>query len=154
MSFKRYTRELYDHPKASVLPINAQMVKSEVVEALLYGFTTRFPLKGHFNRLRTTHHSMLLQILGARCKSSNKRILSCKDAFQRTECESTETAMCTRGLLWCMMSDHRLPKRVASGALENAGKCGPGGEGEMMDGLRGRRSSAIWQPGGLEHRRT
>ena len=26
------------------------------------------------------------------------------------------------------MSDHRLPKRVMSGELENAGKCGPGGK--------------------------
>ena len=27
-----------------------------------------------------------------------------------------------------MMGDHRLPKRVMSGELENAGKRGPGGE--------------------------
>ena len=26
------------------------------------------------------------------------------------------------------MGDHRLPKRVMSGELENAGKCGPGGK--------------------------
>ena len=35
------------------------------------------------------------------------------------------------------MGDHRLPKRVVSGELENAGKRGPG-EGEIVDGLRGR----------------
>ena len=29
-----------------------------------------------------------------------------------------------------------------------------GGEEETMDGLRGRRSSGFWHPGGLEHRRT
>ena len=42
------------------------------------------------------------------------------------------------------MGDHRLPKRVVSGELENAGKRGPGGggAGETMDGLRGRGSSA------------
>ena len=34
--------------------------------------------------------------------------------------------------------DDRLPKRVMSGELENAGKHEPGGEGERMDGLRGR----------------
>ena len=37
MGFKRYKRELYDRPKASRLPVKARMVRSEVVEALLYG---------------------------------------------------------------------------------------------------------------------
>ena len=37
MSFTRYKRERYDRPKASQLPLKARMVKSEVVEALLYG---------------------------------------------------------------------------------------------------------------------
>ena len=36
MSFKRYKRELYDRPNASLLPLKARMVRSEVVEALLY----------------------------------------------------------------------------------------------------------------------
>ena len=37
------------------------------------------------------------------------------------------------------MGDHRLPKKVMSGELENAGKSGPGGkEKECEDGLRGR----------------
>ena len=35
MGFKRYKRELYDRPKASLLPLKARMVRSEVVEALL-----------------------------------------------------------------------------------------------------------------------
>ena len=47
MSFKRYTRELYDRPKASLLPLKARMVRSEVVEALLYGCATWTSLKGH-----------------------------------------------------------------------------------------------------------
>ena len=50
------------------------------------------------------------------------------------------------------MGDHRLPQMVMSGELESAGKRGPGGEGETMDGLRGRGSSAIWHRGGLEQR--
>ena len=32
MSFKRYTRELYDRPKVSLRPLKAEMVRSEVVE--------------------------------------------------------------------------------------------------------------------------
>ena len=37
MSFKRYKRELLDRPKASLLPLKGRMMKSEVVETLLYG---------------------------------------------------------------------------------------------------------------------
>ena len=73
---------------------------------------------------------MSIRILGAWCKSPNKRILSYKDALQRTQCESIETTVRTRRLLWAgtllRMSDHRLPKRVMLGELENAGKRGPG----------------------------
>ena len=44
MGFKRYKRELYDRPKASLLPLQARMVRSEVAEALLYGCATWTPL--------------------------------------------------------------------------------------------------------------
>ena len=65
MGFKRYNQELYDRPKARLLPLKVRMVRSEVVETLLYGCATWTPLKGHYAKLRTTHHRMLLQILGA-----------------------------------------------------------------------------------------
>ena len=142
MGFKRCKRELYDRPKTNLLPLKARMVRSEVVEALLYGCVTWTLLKSHYAKLRTTHHRMLLRILEAWCKSPNKRILSYKNALQRTQCESIEATVRTRRLLWAgavlRMGDHRLPKRVMSGELENAGKRGPGGGGERVDGLRGR----------------
>ena len=97
MSFKRYTWELLDRSKASLLPLETRVVRSEVVEALSYGCARWNPLKGHYTKLR---HRMLLRILGAWLKSPNKRILSYKDALQRTECESIETTVCTRRLLW------------------------------------------------------
>ena len=131
MGFMRYKREMYGRPKASLLPLKSRMVRSEVVEALLYGCATWTPLTGHYAKLRTTHYRMLLRILGAWCKSPNKRILSYNDALQRTECESVETTVRTRRLLWAgallRMGDNMLPKRVMSGELENAGKREPGG---------------------------
>ena len=63
MGFKRYKRELYDRTKASLLPLEARMMRVEVIEALLYGYATWTPLKGHYAKLRTTHHRMLLRIL-------------------------------------------------------------------------------------------
>ena len=110
---------------ASLLPLKARMVRSEAVEALLHGCATWTPLKGYYTKLRTTDNRMLLRILGAWCKSPNKRILSYKNALQRTGCESVETTMRTRRLLWSgallRMGDQRLPK-VLSGELESAGK--------------------------------
>ena len=93
------------------------------------------------------------------CKSPNKRILSYKDALQRTKCESIETTVRMRRLLCSgallRMGDHRLPKRVMSGELDNAGKRGPGGkEKEWTDCVADDRSLAVWRHGGLEHRRT
>ena len=43
-------------------------------------------------------------------------------------------------------ANHRLPNRVTSGELENAGKRGPGGLGKT-DGLRGKGSSGVWHHG-------
>ena len=81
-------------------------------------------------------------------------------ALQRTECESIETRVRTRRLLWAgallRMGDHRLPKRVMWGELENAGKSGPGKEKEWTDcvaddlrlfGITGDWSTAALDPG-------
>ena len=159
MGFKRYKRELYGRPTASLLPLKTQMVRSEVVEALLYGCATWTPLKGHYAKIRTTPHRMLLRILGAWCKSQNKRILSYKDALQRSECESIETTVRTRRLLWAgallRMGDHRLSKRVMSGELENAGKRGPGGKEKewtdcVADDLRLSGITGDWSTAALD----
>ena len=40
MSFRRYTRELYDRPKESLLHLKARIMEFKVVEALLYGCAT------------------------------------------------------------------------------------------------------------------
>ena len=40
IGFKRYKRELYDRRKESLLPLKARMVRSGVVEVLLYGCAT------------------------------------------------------------------------------------------------------------------
>ena len=106
-----------------------------------------------------THHRMLLRILGAWCKSPNKRILSYKDALHRTQCESIETTVRTRRLLWAgallRMGDHRLPKRVMSGELENAGKRGPGGKEKewtdcVADDLRLFGVTGDWKTAALD----
>ena len=100
-----------------------------------------------------------VRILGAWCKSPNKRILSYKDALHRTQCESIETTVRTRRLLWAgallRMGDHRLPKRLMSGELENAGKRGPGGKEKewtdcVADDLRLFGVTGDWKTAALD----
>ena len=67
ISFNRYRRELYDRPKAPLLDPKVRMVKIDVVQALLYGCGTWTSFKVHYRKLRTVHHRVLLQILGAWC---------------------------------------------------------------------------------------
>ena len=67
-SFNRYRAELYDRPTA-LLDLKTRMVKSEVVEALLYGCAAWTPLKGDYQNLCAAHHRMLLRILDAWCRS-------------------------------------------------------------------------------------
>ena len=81
MSFRCYTRELYDHPKASLLHLKARMVKSEVGSRGSPVIRMR-DIDAHYNEFRKTHHRMLLRILGAWCESPNNRTLSYKDALQ------------------------------------------------------------------------
>ena len=90
MGFKCYMREQYNRPKASLLPVKARMVRSEIVEALLYGCATWTPLKGHYTKLRTTRHRMLLRILGAcsrtKTPSSEPNAIASKQPCARGGC--------------------------------------------------------------------
>ena len=103
-------------------------------------------------------------LLTAVCGAAHKISL---DAFRFLcftllyECESIQTTVRTRRSLWTgallRMGDNRLPKRVMSGELENAGKRGPGGkEKEWTDclandrrlfGITGDWNTAALDPG-------
>ena len=82
-----------------------------------------------------------------------------QNALHRTQCESIETTVRTRRLLWAgallRMGDHRLPKRVMSGELENAGKRGPGGKEKewtdcVADDLRLFGVTGDWKTAALD----
>ena len=137
------------------------MVKSEVVEAFLYGCATWAPLKGDYRKLRTAHHRMLFRILGAWCRSRYHPTLSCDLALQRTGYDSIETMVRTRRILrveaLIRMDDRRLPKRIMSGALEKPGRRGRGGKKKewtdcLADDLRmfGIGGSEGWRTAALE----
>ena len=95
---RRYSRELYGQPKVA-LSLKTRMVKAEAIEALLYGCSTWTLHQEHYAKLRTVHHRVLLRIIGAQRKRPDHRT-SYNRALEITGCESIETTLRTRRLLW------------------------------------------------------
>ena len=128
---RRYLRELYDQLKV-VLSLKTRMVKVEAIEALLYGYNTWTLRQEHYAKLRSVHHRVLLRIIGTQRKRSSNRMTSYNRVLEITGCESIETTLRTRRLLWAgtllRMSGGRLPKRVVFGNLEGAVRRGRGGK--------------------------
>ena len=87
-----------------------------------------------FAKLRTVHHRVLLLMIGAQRKRPDHWMTSYNRALEITRCESIETTLRTRRLLWAgtliRMSGGRLPKRIVFGNLEGAVRRGRGGKEE------------------------
>ena len=131
MRIRRYSRERYD-PSKVALSLKTRMVKAEAIEALLYGCSTWILRQEHYAKLRTVHHRVLLRIIGAQHERPDHWMTSYNRALEITWCESIETTLRTRRLLWAgtliRMSSGRLPKRIMFGNLEGAVRRGRGGK--------------------------
>ena len=153
MRIRRYLRELYDQPKVA-LSLKTRIVKAEAIEALLYGCSTWTLRQEHYAKLRTVHHRVLLRIIGAQCGRPDHGMTWYNRALEITGCESIETTLRTRRILWkgtlLRMSGGRLPKRIVFENFEDAVRRGRGGKEERMDRLRPERHPGVWHCGGLE----
>ena len=131
MRIRRYLRELYDQPKVA-LSLKTQTVKAEAIEAVLYGCSTWTLRQEHYAKFRTVYHRVLLRIIGVQYKRPDHQMTSYNRALEITGCESIETTLRTRRLLWAgtllRMSGGRLPKRIVFGKLESAVRRGRGGK--------------------------
>ena len=131
MRIRRYSRELYNQPKVA-LSLKTRMVKAEAIEAFLYGCSTWTLRQEHYAKLRTVHHRVLLRIIRAQRERPDHRMTSYNRALEKIRCESVETTLRTRRLLWAgmllRMSGRQLPKRIMFGNLEGAVRRGRGGK--------------------------
>ena len=130
MRIRRYLREIYHQPKVA-LSLKTRKVKAEAIEALLYGCSTWTLRQEHLRQTpHRVHHRVLLRIIGAQRKRPDHRITSYNRALEITRCESTETTLRTKILLWAgaliRISGGRLPKRIVFGNLEGAVRRGQG----------------------------
>ena len=131
MRIGRYSREPYGQPKVA-LSLKTRMVKAEAIEALLYECSTWTLRQEHYAKLRTVHHRVLLRSIGAQRKRPDHRVTSYNRALEITRCESIETTLRTRRLLWAgtllRICGGRLPRRIMFGNLEGVVRRGRGGK--------------------------
>ena len=122
--FKRYKTELFDRPGAP-FRLKARLLQAEAVEALLYGCVTWSPRRDHYRLLRTTHHQLLLRVIGHRRQQGTYRQLSYAQALKRVGCQSVEATIRQRLLFAGAVArqpDGRLPKRLMFGELAGGEK--------------------------------
>ena len=113
--FRKFSTELFDRPSAP-LRLKARLLKAEVTEALLYGCTTWAPRNAHYRQLRTTHHKLLLRVIGYHRVHGTYRKMSYAKALKKTGSQSVEATIRQRRLLFAgalaRQGDKRLPKRL------------------------------------------
>ena len=94
---RRLSRELFDRPRAPWRR-KVRLLRAEAVEALLYGCMTWAPRRDH-DRSLTTHHRLLLRVIGYRRERGPYRQLSYVQALKKTGCQSVEATILPRQLL-------------------------------------------------------
>ena len=88
--FRRYNVETYGRSCVSLRP-KVRMLNADVIETLLYKGVTWSPNKPEYERLRQTHHSMLLHCLGWRKRKRDDHTLSYANIIAKTVSESIGT---------------------------------------------------------------
>ena len=91
--------ELYDQPKVTP-SLKTRMVKAKAIEALLYGYSTWTLRQEYYAKLRAVHHRVLLRIIGVERKRPDRWTTSYNRVLEITPCESIQTTLRTRRLLW------------------------------------------------------
>ena len=94
-SVRRFISQLYDRWNVR-WSLKIKLSKAEVVEAMLYGCATGTTFSLNFGRLRTTHHKLLLRVIGFRRKDrTGGKALSYREAFEKIGSERIETTFRT-----------------------------------------------------------
>ena len=82
------------------LTLKVRMPKAEVMETPLYGCVMWTLGQEHFAEFRTEHHKHLLQIIGFQRRQRTDHLMSYAKALKKARCESVETTIRKRRLLF------------------------------------------------------
>jgi hypothetical protein len=128
---RQYSKPVFDC-RSMWLSLKVRLLKSEVIEILLYGCAT-WTLSGEaWSKLRKTHRMLLHRITGFRKSTHDKRRLqSYRDVLLQTDCEPIETTIRKRRLAYVgelvRLEDGRIPKMMLFAELDH-GKRSRGGQ--------------------------
>ena len=86
--------------EAARFALKLRMLKAEVMETLLYRCVTWTLGKEHFAELRTAHHTFLLRIIGFQRRQRTDHLMFYAKALNKARCESVETTIRKRRLLF------------------------------------------------------
>ena len=142
-SFRKYTLELYDRLSAP-LELEIRMLRTELLETMLYGCVTWGPRACHYDTLCRAHHRFLTRCIGWRKHNRADHPISFLDTLVKTGSESIEVTLRSRRILFAgfvaRMEDTRLPKCVMFGEMVGGAGCVGGQEKEstgcFLDDLR------------------
>ena len=81
--FRKFSTELFDRPNAP-WRLKARLLKAEAMEALLCGCMTWAPRNAHYRQLRTTHHKLLLRVIGYHRVHGTYQKMSYAKALKKT----------------------------------------------------------------------
>ena len=98
-----------------------RLLKTEVMETLLYGCVTWVLGLGHFAKLRTANHNVLLRSIGFQRRQRTDHRMSYAKAPKKAQCESVETTFHKRRLLFAgavqRTTNEQLAHRVMFGTM-------------------------------------
>ena len=98
-SFRKYTLELYDRLSAP-LELKIRMLRSEVLETMLYGCITWSPRACHYDTVRRAHHRCLTRCIGWRKHNRADHPIAYLDTLTKTGSESIEATLRRRRILF------------------------------------------------------
>ena len=97
--FRKFSTEIFDKPSAP-LRLKTRLIRAEAMEALLYGCMTWAPCNAHSRQLRTTHHKLLLRVIGYRRVRGTYRQMSYAKALKKIRSQRVEATIRQRRLLF------------------------------------------------------
>ena len=116
--------------------LKARLLKAGATEALLYGCMTCAPRDAHYRQLRTTHHKLLLRVIGYHRVHGTYRKMSYAKALKKTGSQSVEATIRQRRLLFtgalARQGDKRLPKRLLFAERLEGGRPGTQPAGTVL----------------------
>ena len=115
-----FKRELYDMEDAPFM-LKVRLLNTEMMETLLYGCVTWALGLEHFAKLRTAHQNLLQRIIGFQRRQRTDHRMSYAKALKKIQCESVETTISKRRLLFAgaeqRTTNERLAHRVMFGTM-------------------------------------